>query len=104
MIPSLREWHSRYSPQGLVVIANHYPEFDYEADLALLKQAVRELEVTYPVAQDNEGETWRAYQNRYWPTQYLVDKWGNIRYKHIGEGGEQQTEAAIEALLAEQYP
>jgi hypothetical protein len=104
MIPSLRDWHKRFEPQGLTVIANHYPEFDYEADLGLLKQAVRELNVTYPVAQDNEGQVWRAYQNRYWPTQYLIDKRGNIRYVHIGEGDDDQTEVVIQTLLAESYP
>jgi hypothetical protein len=86
------------------VIANHYPEFDYEADLTLLKQAVMQSKITYPVAQDNEGQTWRAYNNRYWPTLYLIDKRGDIRYQHIGEGGEQEIEAAIQVLLAEPYP
>ena len=104
MIPSLRDWHNKLGPQGLTVIANHYPEFDYEADLALLKQAVMQSKITYPVAQDNEGQTWRAYNNRYWPTLYLIDKRGDIRYQHIGEGGEQEIEAAIQVLLAEPYP
>jgi len=87
-----------------VLIANHYPEFDYEADLGRLEEAVKDLEITYPVAQDNEGRVWRAYQNRYWPTLYLIDKRGEIRYMHIGEGNYDQTEAAIETLLAEAYP
>ncbi len=86
------------------MIANHYPEFDYEADLTLLKQAVMQSKITYPVAQDNEGQTWRAYNNRYWPTRYLIDKRGDIRYQHIGEGDEQEIEAAIQVLLAEPYP
>lgn len=104
MIPSLRGWHEVYGPQGLVVIANHYPEFAYEAELDRLKQAVQDLTVTYPVAQDNDGKVWRAYRNRYWPTQYLIDKGGEIRYVHIGEGDEEQTEAVIQSLLAEAYP
>jgi hypothetical protein len=100
----LREWYENYSEQGLVIIGNHYPEFGYEADLDNLKEAVQKLEITYPVAQDNEGDTWRAYKNRYWPTLYLIDKRGHLRYQHIGEGGYQQTEAAIQSLLAESYP
>jgi len=100
----LREWHSRYADQGLVIIGNHYPEFGYEADLENLKEAVERLEISYPVAQDNEGETWRAYNNRYWPALYLIDKRGNIRYHHIGEGGYQETEEAILALLNEPVP
>lgn len=103
VIPSLRDWYEKYEPEGLVVIGNHYPEFDYEKELDLLKQAVNQLEVKYPVAQDNDGKTWRAYDNRYWPTLYLIDKRGDIRYKHIGEGRYTVTEAAIQALLAEPY-
>jgi hypothetical protein len=59
--------------------------------------------IPYPIAQDNSGETWRAYQNRYWPTLYLIDKEGNLRYIHIGEGAYRETEAAIQTLLAEPY-
>ena len=104
MIPSLRGWHEKYAGQGLVVIGNHYPEFSYEAELANLEQAIQDLNVPYPVAQDNDGQTWRAYNNRYWPTLYLIDKQGHIRYQHIGEGRYQETEQAIQALLAETYP
>jgi thiol-disulfide isomerase/thioredoxin len=99
VIPSLREWHHDYSSQGLVVIGNHYPEFSYEHDLENLKQAVADLEVTYPVVQDNEGANWKAYNNKYWPAMYLIDKNGHIRYTHIGEGRYGETEAAIQALL-----
>lgn len=104
MIPSLREWHNKYAAQGLVVIGNHYPEFNYERDLDNLKEALVRLDVPYPVAQDNDRATWKAYNNRYWPTLYLIDKWGHLRYQHIGEGRYAETEAAILALLAEPYP
>ena len=57
-----------------------------------------------PVAQDNHGDTWRAYHNRYWPTLYLIDKGGNLRYTHISEGAYVETEAVIQALLEEPYP
>jgi hypothetical protein len=104
VIPSLRGWHEVYGPKGLVVIGNHYPEFEYERDLGNLKEAVARLEVPYPVAQDNEGVTWRAYENHYWPALYLIDKRGHLRYNHIGEGRYAETEAAIQALLNESYP
>jgi hypothetical protein len=104
VIPSLRGWHNKYGDQGLVVIGNHYPEFSYERDLDNLKEALVRLDVPYAVAQDNDGKTWRAYRNRYWPTLYLIDKWGHIRYVHIGEGAYEETEQAIQALLAETYP
>ena len=104
MIPSLRDWHNTYKDDGLVVIGNHYPEFSYERDLENLKQAIIDLDVPYPVVQDNDRATWGAYNNRYWPTLYLIDKRGHIRYTHIGEGAYAETEAAIQALLAEDYP
>ena len=102
-MPSLKEWHNTYSDEGLVIIGNHYPEFDYEADLDNLKQAVLEMGIPYAVAQDNDRETWSAYHNRYWPTLYLIDKQGHIRYTHIGEGAYDETELAIQTLLAEDY-
>ena len=104
MIPSLREWHTNYSDQGLVIIGNHYPEFRHEAKLENLKAAVERFKIPYPIAQDNSRETWSAYNTRYWPTLYLIDKKGHIRYTHIGEGQYVETEAAIQALLQETYP
>ena len=103
VIPSLKEWHSKYKDQGLVVIGNHFPEFSYEADLANLKEAVSQNGIEYAVTQDNHGTTWKAYQNHYWPTLYLIDKQGHIRYIHIGEGGYKETEENIKMLLAESY-
>ena len=104
MIPSLREWHKQYAGQGLVIIGNHYPEFDYESHLDNLKDAVQRLDIQYPVAQDNGRVTWDAFDIRYWPTLVVIDKRGRIRYRHIGEGRYEETEAAIEKLLIEEYP
>ncbi len=101
MIPSLREWHNEYADDGLVVIGNHYPEFSHEKDLDNLREAIARLDVPYAVAQDNDGATWRAYKNRYWPTLYLIDKTGHLHYIHIGEGAYDETEQAIIDLLNE---
>lgn len=103
VMPFLKEWHSRYKDEGLVIIGNHFPEFSYEADLANLKEAIKQDGIEYAVAQDNEGATWESYQNHYWPTLYLIDKQGHIRYIHVGEGGYPKTEENIKALLAETY-
>ena len=104
VMPALKEWHSKYSGEGLIIIGNHYPEFSFEQDLDNLRAAVAENEIEYAVAQDNDGKTWRAYDNHYWPTIYLIDKKGHIRYIHIGEGQYKETEAAIQSLLEETYP
>ena len=103
VIPSLKEWNSKYKDQGLVIIGNHFPEFSFEADLGHLKDAVKQNQIEYAVAQDNDGTTWQAYNNQYWPTLYLIDKQGHIRYVHIGEGNYKETEQNIKALLNEIY-
>jgi len=103
VIPSLKSWHSKYAEQGLVIIGNHFPEFSYEEDLANVKDAVARYGIKYAVAQDNDGATWQAYKNHYWPALYLIDKQGHIRYVHIGEGQYKETEQSIQALLAETY-
>ena len=103
MIPSLRGWHQQYADQGLVVIGNHYPEFTFEHDINAVKDAIVRLDVPYPVLQDNGRETWNAYNNRFWPALYLIDKQGRLRYRHFGEGRYEQTEQAIVDLLREDY-
>jgi hypothetical protein len=100
----LRGWHEEYATRGLVVIGNHYPETQRERSLDNLKEALIRLEIEYPVAQDNDGVNWHDYNNRYWPTLYLIDKWGELRYFHFGEGAYAETESAIVALLGESYP
>ncbi len=101
VIPSLKDWHNKYKDQGLVIIGNHFPEFSYEKDLNNVKDAIARNDIQYAVAQDNDGA--RAYKNNYWPTLYLIDKQGHIRYVHIGEGRYKDTEENIKALLAEAY-
>ena len=103
VMPSLKEWHSKYKDEGLVIIGNHYPEFSYEENLENLQEAIERYGIEYAVAQDNDGATWRAYQNRYWPALFLIDKQGHIRYVHIGEGRYQETEESIRSLLEENY-
>jgi thiol-disulfide isomerase/thioredoxin len=104
VMPSLKAWYADYKDQGFVIIANHTPEFGYERDLNNLKDAISRDGIEYPVAQDNDGATWNAYENMYWPALYLIDKRGHIRYVHIGEGAYEETEANIRALLNESYP
>jgi len=102
-LPHVQAWHETYADQGLVTIGVHYPEFAYEHDVQNVRAAAERLGVSYPIALDNDGATWDAYNQRYWPTIYLIDKQGNIRYLSIGEGRYDRTEETIQALLAESY-
>jgi thiol-disulfide isomerase/thioredoxin len=105
VLPSLRTWHKEYADEGLVIIGVHTPEFDYESDIDNVRDALVRLDVQYPVAIDNDWQAWRSYKKpfgqRYWPTKYFVDKTGNVRHIHIGEGGYAEQEEIIQALLAE---
>ena len=101
MIPWVREWYEKYEGDDFTVVSIHYPEFAHEEKYENVLQATLDLDVDYAVALDNDGVTWRAYQQRYWPTRYLIDKQGYIRYKHIGEGAYDETEQLIKQLMAE---
>jgi thiol-disulfide isomerase/thioredoxin len=100
-IPYLNAWHEKYADDGLVIVGVHAPEFDFEKDPENVQAAVDKFGIKYPVVQDNEHDTWDAYQNRYWPRKYLVDDEGYIRYDHIGEGEYAETEKVIQSLLQE---
>ena len=100
-IPYLNAWHEKYADDGLVILGVHTPEFEFEKDYNNVKAAVEKFEIQYPVAQDNEKGTWKAYENRYWPRKYIVDNEGYIRYDHIGEGAYAETEKVIQSLLSE---
>lgn len=100
-LPYLRSWHEKYKDQGLVIIGVHSPEFEFEKSEKNLVQALKDFGITYPVVQDNNFETWRAYNNHYWPAKYLIDARGKIRYTHFGEGKYDETEEMIQTLLTE---
>ena len=94
-------WHERYEKGGLAVVGVHSPEFTWEKPHDTVVEATRKLGVRYPVVQDNDHAIWRRYSVRAWPTLVLVDKRGVVRYRHIGEGDYEETEAVIQRLLRE---
>jgi peroxiredoxin len=79
----------------------HSPEFAEESIVANLRREVASLGITYPVLTDNEYQTWKAYGVEAWPTMFLLDKQGRIRWKRVGEGDYEETERLIRELLAE---
>lgn len=101
VLPYVKAWHQQYKDQGLVVVGVHTPEYGFERNLDNLKAAVQRNAISFPVAQDNRYATWSAYDNRFWPAFYLVDKQGQVVYTHFGEGDYAQTEATIRKLLAQ---
>ena len=98
-LPYLRSWYQKYKDDGFVIIGVHSPEFAFEHNPANVAKAIRELDVSWPVVQDNDFRQWDAYKNMYWPADYLIDAKGNLRYYHFGEGDYVRSEAVIRELL-----
>jgi thiol-disulfide isomerase/thioredoxin len=99
--PYVRAWAARYKDQGLVVIGVHTPEFGFEKNVDNIRPALERFRIDYPVAVDSDYAVWTAFANRYWPAIYLADANGRIRHHQFGEGGYDDTEAAIRQLLRE---
>jgi len=100
-LPYITAWSDKYSDQGFLVIGIHSPEFEFEKNPENVQMAVDKHGINYPVVLDNDMETWKAFENRYWPRKYIADHEGYIRYDHIGEGGYKETEKVIQQLLKE---
>lgn len=98
-LPYITRWHQQYAAQGLKVIGVHTPEFPFERQVGNIQAAIERHHITYPVAVDNNFQTWQAYRNEYWPHLFLADRQGLIRYDHIGEGAYTETANTIEKLL-----
>jgi cytochrome c biogenesis protein CcdA/thiol-disulfide isomerase/thioredoxin len=98
-LPYLKGWYDKYHKNGLIIIGVHAPEFAFERDVSNVQTAVKHLGIPYPVALDNKYQTWRNFQNSYWPAHYLIDKNGKVVYTHFGEGEYDVTENNIRYLL-----
>ncbi len=103
-LPYVTKWYEKYKDKGFIVIGVHSPEFPFERQKNNVETAIKRFAITYPVARDNQFATWKAYQNRYWPAEYLVDKSGKIVATQFGEGNYQQMENAIARLVGERLP
>ena len=104
MVPQLRDWHHRYTGQGLAIVGVHSPEFFWEKPYDKVAAATKKLGILYPVVQDNDFVTWKRFGVRAWPTLVLVDRAGVVRFRHIGEGAYEETETVIRRLLQEAPP
>ena len=103
-LPSLKKWDAQYRDKGLTIIGVHTPELDFERDIDQLRREVAGLDIKYAVVTDQDYSTWKAYGVEAWPTLFLLDKQGRVRWMHVGEGYYDQTEEVIKKLLAEEEP
>jgi thiol-disulfide isomerase/thioredoxin len=103
-LPHLEAWYSRYARYGLEIVGVHTPEFAFEHVVSNVRAEAKTLGVRYPVAIDDNYATWDAYDNEYWPADYLVDAQGVVRHVHFGEGDYSGTEQLIRQLLLAAHP
>ena len=99
VIPYLNSWYEKYESKGFVVIGVHTPEFAFEKNIENVIKANKDLGIKWPSVLDNNYQTWKSYNNNYWPHKYLINRDGKIIYHHIGEGGYKETEKLIQDLL-----
>src|SRR5512135_1387700 len=100
-VPYLSDWAAKYRDFELVVIGVHTPEFKFGKTAGVVQRALERLGIQYPVILDNEALLWNAFGARTWPTKYLVDKDGFIRFTQQGEGNYQQFERALQQLIVQ---
>jgi thiol-disulfide isomerase/thioredoxin len=100
-LPYVKAWAAKYKDAGLVVIGVHTPEFSFEKEPENVQDALRDLNVVYPVAIDSNYKIWNAFNNEYWPAQYVIDGKGQIRFHHFGEDDYGALERVMQQLLKE---
>ncbi len=100
-LPFLKGLYAQYHKYGLDIVGVETPEFTFEQEASNVRQAISSDGINYPVVQDNRYGTWDAWQNEYWPAEYLIDAKGQVRHVQFGEGNYKQDEAAVRALLAD---
>lgn len=101
-VPHIEALHEKYSKDGLVVIGVHTPRTDLERQLPKLRVAVKAMGIQYPVVVDAKQKIFQDYRCDLWPTQFVIDRKGNILLSHGGVGRYDEIEAAIQAALPQQ--
>lgn len=108
--PWYRQWTAELTNKPVAIIGIHTPETSAEENNDSLQASLAERELTFAVAIDKSKKTWTAWHNNIWPSVYLVDKRGRLRYWWYGEldwqgaGGQTIMRQRIDQLLAEPDP
>ncbi len=106
-LPYYNDWRKQFNADSFAIVGIHRPETDRERDIESVKQKAIGAQVEHPIAIDNDSLAWNAWGNHTWPTTYLIDKQGHVRYWWYGElnwqnnGSEQYLRKLIQSLLRE---
>lgn len=80
-----QRWHQAFSDEEVVLIGIQTPETSRERDPAAVAAAAKEKGLDFPIMVDIESANWKAWGNTMWPTVYVVDQQGYLRYWWQGE-------------------
>jgi peroxiredoxin len=105
--PAYKAWQEKYAGKGVTIVGIHTPEFEREADVKKIRAKAEENGLKFPIVVDKDSQNWKNWKNQYWPSVYLIDKKGKVRYRWEGELDSEKTKGEalmrerIEELLAE---
>ncbi len=99
-----KEWYKRYHKFGFEIIGVHDPEFDIAYPVDNVRAAVKRFRLPYPIVVDDHFSIWHSYNNNTWPSRFLVDAEGVVRFHRSGEGGDNALEHEIQVLLKKAHP
>ena len=98
-MPHIVELHDKYAKSGLVVIGIHTPRTNSERDPAKLREAMTKMGITFPILVDNKALVFRDYLCDLWPSQFVIDRNGIVRFSHGGAGRYEEIEKVVQELL-----
>ncbi len=84
-LPYYNKWRNHFPSSAFQIIGIHRPETQQERDIDKVNKKAAEAGIEYPVAIDNESLMWNSWANHVWPSIYLIDKNGYVRYWWYGE-------------------
>lgn len=91
--------HTYYSKHGLRVVGVHRPRYDFARNLVLLADAVRRLEIEYPVVNDVDADVAHAYGAKALDTMFLINDDNLIVGRKSGrKAGETMSPTVCKAL------
>jgi peroxiredoxin len=97
-MPVLSELQKKYKDLGFTVLG-----VNVEEDSAPARKLLREAPVSFPVLFDTQNKVSRAYNVVAMPSTVLVDRDGNVRYRHNGyqPGAETEYLEKVRTLVRE---
>ena len=83
--PHYNAWLKPYPGKDVVIVGIHTPETAGEHDIDRIKVQASKHGLKFPIAVNNDSSNWKAWNNRCWPTVYVVERKGIVRFGWEGE-------------------